>query len=53
MLQFESIWLVFLKLALTQRYLDFSITQGGQTRVVTADVPVRTQGVLYVVDEVL
>jgi len=34
MLQFESIWSVFLKLAVTEYYLDLSITQGEQTRVV-------------------
>ena len=49
---------MFLRLTATERYLDLSITEGEQTRVdrhrlVTADVPVSTEGVLYVVDEVL
>jgi len=33
MLHFESIWLVFLKLAFTECYLEVGITQGEQTRV--------------------
>jgi len=45
MVQFQSMWLVFLKLAVTERCLDLSMTQGEQTRVVrrrlvTADAPV-------------
>lgn len=33
MLHFESIWLVFLKLAATKCYLELGVTQGEQTRV--------------------